>query len=74
MEFSKQYGVDAFRYVLLAGNNFATDSDFSEEGFVDLYNSDLANDMGNLLNRTLTMVEKILRGKSSGSGSGSACR
>ncbi|MBN1594922.1 methionine--tRNA ligase [candidate division FCPU426 bacterium] len=63
LDMVKEYGVDPFRYVLLAANAFAGDGDFSEEGMVERYNSDLANDMGNLLNRTLTMVEKYCAGQ-----------
>ncbi len=63
LDMVRDYGVDPFRYVLLAANNFSGDGDFSEEEMVERYNSDLANDMGNLLNRTLTMVEKYCDGR-----------
>lgn len=56
--FAKDYGVDPIRYVLMAGSQFSGDSDFSEESMIERYNTDLANDMGNLLNRTLSMVIK----------------
>ncbi|MFH1996135.1 MAG: methionine--tRNA ligase [Candidatus Omnitrophota bacterium] len=57
-----KYGVEPFRYYLLSAVRFGADGVFSEELFVKKYNSDLANDIGNLLNRTLTMVEKYFGG------------
>lgn len=63
LDMVKTYGLDPFRYVLLAANNFSGDGEFSEEEMIERYNSDLANDMGNLLNRTLTMVEKYCQGR-----------
>jgi methionyl-tRNA synthetase len=60
---SKQFGVDPVRYFLLREVPFGVDGDFAMKHFTGRYNSDLANDIGNLLNRTLTMVEKYFAGK-----------
>ena len=57
-----QYGADALRYYLLRESSFGSDGDFTWDNFIKRYNSDLANDLGNVLNRTLGMVNKYLGG------------
>ncbi|OGB87292.1 methionine--tRNA ligase [candidate division WOR-1 bacterium RIFCSPLOWO2_02_FULL_46_20] len=54
---SDGFGVDPIRYFLLREVPFGSDGDFSMASFIKRYNSDLANDIGNLLNRTLTMID-----------------
>ncbi len=58
----KKYGVDAFRYYLLREASFGSDGDYSTKTVVNRLNSDLANDLGNLLNRTLGMYKKYFSG------------
>ncbi len=60
---SREYGVDAVRYFLMREVDFGQDGNFSMQAFINRYNADLANDFGNLLSRTLTMVDKYFAGK-----------
>jgi methionyl-tRNA synthetase len=53
-----KYGAEALRYYLMSDIGTGQDADFTEERLVERYNTDLANSLGNLLNRTLTMVAK----------------
>ena len=51
------------RYYLLREVVYGQDGDFTWDRFIDRYNSDLANDLGNLLSRTTTMIAKYLDGQ-----------
>jgi len=58
----ERYGFEAFRYYLLREMSFGLDADFSEAALVQRANADLANNLGNLLSRTLNLVEKLCGG------------
>ena len=57
-----EFGPDAFRYFLIREMNVGQDSDFTREQFLVRYNGDLANDLGNLVNRTLNMTTRFAGG------------
>ncbi|NCJ07112.1 methionine--tRNA ligase [Synechococcales cyanobacterium C] len=61
-ELVNRYGADAVRYYFLKEIEFGRDGDFSETRFINILNADLANDLGNLLNRTLKMAFKYCDG------------
>ena len=62
MAFAERYGVDAFRYFLMAEMTLGQDASFTEEAFVRRYNAELANDLGNLLNRVMKLIHSHFGG------------
>ncbi len=62
LEVVKQFGPDPLRYYLLRTSSFGSDSDFTWESFIERYNSDLANGIGNLVSRTVGMLHQYCGG------------
>lgn len=62
MDFIEKYGVDAVRYFLMSEMVLGMDANFTEDAFIKRYNSDLANDFGNLLNRVSGLIGKYFDG------------
>ena len=62
MDMADTYGVDAFRYFLMAEMTLGQDASFTEESFIKRFNADLANDLGNLLSRVLSMLGRYCDG------------
>jgi methionyl-tRNA synthetase len=62
LDMASKYGVDAFRYYLVAEMTFGQDASFTEEAFITRFNSDLANDLGNMLSRVVKLTLKHFEG------------
>lgn len=63
MDMIDRFGVDAFRYFLISEMNLGQDASFTEELFIKRFNSDLANDLGNLANRVSNMITRYCKGE-----------
>jgi len=62
-DLAKRFGIDAVRYYLLSEVSFAQDGTFTYENFINKFNTDLANTLGNLVNRSVAMTNKYFEGK-----------
>ncbi len=62
LDMAERYGIDAFRHFLLREMHFGGDASFSEEALIGRVNADLANDLGNLFSRVLSMTAKFCGG------------
>ncbi len=62
LQFVEKYGVDAFRYFLMAEMVLGQDASFTEDAFIRRYNADLANDLGNMLSRLIKMISTYTGG------------
>ncbi len=62
LDMKARYGMDAFRYFLLREMAFGQDATFSEDAFITRVNADLANNLGNLVSRTLAMQQRYFQG------------
>ncbi|HEX2513811.1 MAG TPA: methionine--tRNA ligase [Chloroflexota bacterium] len=62
VQVAQQYGADALRFYLMRDISFERDGDFTQANLIQRYNSDLANDLGNLLNRTVSMIGRYFEG------------
>ena len=62
LEMKEKIGLDAFRYFLLRESVFGQDADFRQENLINRYNGDLANNLGNLVSRTLSMQDRYFKG------------
>jgi methionyl-tRNA synthetase len=63
IELVDRYGAEPLRYYFLKGIEFGQDGDFNETRFIEIVNADLANNLGNLVNRTLNMAKKYCQGR-----------
>lgn len=61
-ELASEFGADAVRYYMMREISFERDGDFARANLIQRFNSDLANDLGNLLNRTVSMIGRYLDG------------
>jgi len=63
LEYQKTYGPDVLRYFVLRETAYGLDVDFSEQRLIERYNSELANDLGNLTSRVLSMAQRYFGGE-----------
>lgn len=63
IKITEKYGTDTLRYFFMREIRFGEDGDFSEEKIEERYNKELANELGNLVSRVLTMTEKYFKGR-----------
>ncbi|HET7770634.1 MAG TPA: class I tRNA ligase family protein, partial [Chloroflexota bacterium] len=70
VELAEEFGADAVRYYLMRDVSFESDGDFARANLIQRFNSDLANDLGTLLNRTVSMIGRYFEGVVPGSADG----